>query len=240
VQRGQSRHQKAVERKTAKRKEKKRVLARSESVGQPASPRAVVRAASQWPVLECQITSGWNKSAELPPLAQVVVARRAPSGQVAAGVFLVDLTCLGVKDAFTSAFSSRAEYEQDLLGRIRQNQRLEKIDLDCAAKIIDESIAYARSLGFSPHRDYHQAAPLLAGAEPEACAVKVPVGYEGKPYFVSGPHDNVRKILAQLERKVGPGNFHFIVGGPGGALPLGDDEMFDQSEEEEDDEAADE
>ena len=36
------------------------------------------------------------------------------------------------------------------------------------------------------------------------------------PCFVSGPHDDVPRILAKLERTVGPGNFHYMIGVAGG------------------------
>ena len=49
------------------------------------------------------------------------------------------------------------------------------------------------------------------------------MGVDGKPYFVSGPFDNVPRIMARLEKAVGPGNFEFLVGGPGGVLL--DDEL---------------
>jgi hypothetical protein len=42
-------------------------------------------------------------------------------------------------------------------------------------------------------------------------------GREGKPFYVAGPRDNVQRILRQLEKTAGPGNFDYIamVGGPG-------------------------
>ena len=44
-------------------------------------------------------------------------------------------------------------------------------------------------------------------------------GLEGKPYFISGPYDNVRKIMQQLDRKVGAGNYTFTAGGTLDELP---------------------
>jgi len=214
--RDQNRHQRAVERKTAKRKEKKRTLTRTEVLERPASSDSTLRSATEWPLLECLVSRGWNKTSDGPNLTQIVVARQAPNGKIAAGVFLVDLACLGVKNAFAKVFPSRAAYQQELISDIEANQRLDKVDLDITAKIIQEGIAYAKSLGFSPHRDYAQAAPLLAGAKPEASRVKVPLGFKGKPFFVSGPYDNVRKIMAQLTRTVGVGNFDYLAHIDGG------------------------
>lgn len=44
----------------------------------------------------------------------------------------------------------------------------------------------------------------------------VEFGKNGRPRFVAGPYDDVESILKQLEVKVGPGNFDYIV--PAGSL----------------------
>src|SRR5216683_1997762 len=75
--------QRSVERHAAKRKLKKRAVGSVTG----ATPRAVLRLATRWPVHECLISRDWNKEGEL---VQIVVARRSPEGQIATGVFLVD------------------------------------------------------------------------------------------------------------------------------------------------------
>jgi hypothetical protein len=169
---------------------------------------------SAWPVLECLVSATWQTPGEL---AQVLVARESPEGAVAASSFLVDLCCLGVKDAFTQRFESLAAYQYELRERTLAMQPMTPISLDLAAKIVREGLAYARSLGFRPHRDYQSAAPLLDGANPDAAPEEVPLGKDGRPYFISGPHDNVPKIMETLDRAVGPGNYHFMHGLLGGA-----------------------
>ncbi len=90
-------------------------------------------------------------------------------------------------------------------------QPLVRGDLDTAAKIIREAIAYASRLGFQPDPDYREASLLLAGADADACDAQIPLGRDGKPFFVAGPNDNAKKIVAQLTRAVGEGNFDYIV-----------------------------
>jgi hypothetical protein len=36
-------------------------------------------------------------------------------------------------------------------------------------------------------------------------------GPNGKPFFVNGPHDDVDRIMAQLRRVVGDGNFDYLI-----------------------------
>jgi len=143
---------------------------------------------------------------------QIVVARRSPWGEVATGTFLVDLGCLGVKTGFASLFGSVREYERKLRERVLQNQTMVPADLNLVAKIIREGIAYASQLGFSPDPDYRDADILLCDADPQACDVEVPLGgKEGKPFFISGPFDDVPRIIAQLENKLGPDGFHYLI-----------------------------
>src|SRR5207247_7615066 len=106
------------------------------------------------------------------------------------------------------------------------------------AKVIREGIAYARRLGFSPHADYYTAAPLLEGADPDAVTTPVPLGKDGKPFYVAGPHDNVPRILAQLAKAAGPGAFDSVVPlamPPDLADELDEDEEDDEEDEEEED-----
>jgi hypothetical protein len=85
-------------------------------------------------------------------------------------------------------------------------------DLNLAAKIIREGVAYARELGFSPNRDIRDAELVLGDADPDACDEEIPLGRDGKPFFVSGPYDNVERILDKLTRKLGPDGFHYMIG----------------------------
>lgn len=206
----EKRRQKSLQRRAAKQKQKKLQPRRAV---EPVGSRAALRAAAAWPLHECLISRDWQSGEAL---VQILVARQSPAGSLAAGVFLVDLGCLGVKSAFVTMFRSFAEHET-LRQRLMSTQPLMHADLNLAAKIIRDGLAYARQLGFDPDPDYREASVLLAGADADACDDQIPLGKDGKPFFVAGPRDNAKKIIAQLNRAVGAGNFHFLV--PLGAPP---------------------
>ena len=89
-------------------------------------------------------------------------------------------------------------------------------DVNHAAKIILESIAYAKDLGFKPDPDYRYHRHVLGDADPDACDVPLQLGgADGRPLFFAGPYDNVSRILAKLTRKLGPDGFTYIAP-PGG------------------------
>lgn len=223
--RDEKRRQKSLQRKAAKRKQKHQSYART-GVGR-ALPTALLRTAATWPLYECLVSRDWNKEGEL---VQVLVARQSAEGEVAAAAFVVDLACLGVKSAFARLCDSRSEYQQRVREPLTATQALVSADLNLAAKIIQEGIAYARQFGFCPDPDYPQAALLLAGADPDACGAHVPLGKDGKPFFVSGPYDNAPRIVAQLERVAGAGNFHFVVGLGGAPDWLDEDDKGEEDE----------
>lgn len=201
------RRQKKLQRKAAKRKAKQRAAAPA-----PKGRRAQLRASADWPLHECLVTKNWQDTSEI---VQILVARKSSAGQVAVGAFLVDLGCLGVKAAFGRLFDTEKEYKE-MRKEVESRQKMTKADQNLAAKIIREAIAYARDLGFQPDSGYRDAMLVMGDAAPDACDEPIPLGKDGKPYFVPGPDDKVQLIMAKLARKLGPEGFHYTI-------PLGED-----------------
>lgn len=163
----------------------------------------------QWPLLECLISQEWRKDGEI---CQIAVARQSPAtGEVALGSFLVDLACLGVKNAMANVFSSPAEYRREYRQHLMAFQPIMECDLDLAAKVIQEGINYARSLGFNPHSDTATALKILGEVHPEKRDETIPLGKDGKPLFINGPYDDVSRIIRILERNVGQGNYDYLI-----------------------------
>jgi len=163
------------------------------------------------------VNENWRGIGEL---TQLLVSRREEDTlDIVTGVFLVDLGCLGVKNGFLS-FLDPSEYDR-LVDGLCETQPMVACEPDLAAKIVLTGLEHADSLGFKPHPDAMEALLVLLGADASACNELVPHGDgEGKPFYISGPHDNVKRVLTTLDRTVGPGGYEYIVGGPNGdALP---------------------
>ncbi len=185
-----------------------------------------LRQAGDWPLLECLINAEWEDTMQI---TQLIVARRNATGEVAVGTFLIDLACLGVKNAYGYFFPTEREYRHELRAAMMSKQKMTKIELDCAAKIVQEAVAYAKKLGFRPHKDIKYALPVMGETHPEQCNTAVPLGGpEGKPLFIAGPYDNPERIMRILDRKVGPGNYDFL-------MPIGPDSFFFDDEDFEED-----
>ncbi|HZC27022.1 MAG TPA: hypothetical protein VE287_08355 [Actinopolymorphaceae bacterium] len=135
-------------------------------------------------------------------LAQVLVAREDRNGgKVSACGYLVDVYCLGVKNAVPPRRLSRPAllaFKQAFFGAY-EDPHLEA-PLELAQHLVYGAVEYARGLGFEPHPDFHAAANHLGTwTGPSA----ITFGREGKPFFIQGPHDDAIAITRTLERTVG-------------------------------------
>ncbi len=145
-------------------------------------------------------------------IGHVIIARRGPQGKVVFADFLLDVHCLGIKDFFVTC-ANPASFERFLKESAAQvNTRA--CDPARARKLLEEGVAYAKSLGFPPVVEALKAMRLLHDVDPTRCSESFTFGMEGKPYYVSGPNDSIERrqeILATLERTCGSGNYNFTV-----------------------------
>src|SRR5271154_304969 len=82
----------------------------------------------------------------------VVAARHLPSGSVGVGVFLVDVWCQGIKDAFFKVMTRRELDEH--MSLMNGEYQLLPIDPPIARKLLRDSVAYAASFGLPPSENF--------------------------------------------------------------------------------------
>ena len=145
-------------------------------------------------------------------MGNLVFSRSLPDGRIALGAFLLDVFCLGVKNAFF-AIVARDEYAKRL-SSWSAAESLQPMQPACFRKLVEGGVAYAHDLGFNPHVDYALARQIFGDVQATACPTHFEYGHDGKPFYISGPHETatqVRTIVEQLQRRLGPGNFDFLV-----------------------------
>ena len=145
-------------------------------------------------------------------MGNLVFSRSLPDGRIALAGFLLDVFCLGVKNAFV-AVVPKAEYALHRSGWSTTGG-FQPLGPACFRKLVEGSVAYAQNLGFSPHADYAVARQIFGDVQVADCSTRFEYGRDGKPFYISGPHETdsqVSAIMDQLERRVGPGNFDFLV-----------------------------
>jgi hypothetical protein len=200
-------NQKTKQKKLARQKKKKRQGGVSK-LFTVANDMAV---AVHSPIYECLIASN---ELEMRGMGNVIISRKLPDGRIAASIFLLDIYCLGVKDAFNS-LSDIVEYD-GLKNKIDLYSKLESIHPSCLRKLVEGGIYYAKNIGFHPHKDYKLAKMLLGDIDSSVCPMDFEYGKDGKPLFISSENYSAtqeRIIVNKLRKTCGEGNFHFVVGG---------------------------
>lgn len=223
--------QKKLAKQKAKRKEKALTHRRSQQGKSSLFVPMEFELGAAGPILECLMTEEIFEAG----IGQVIVSRTTGSGQVAAGVFLVDIYCLGVKNAFPM-LQPREVYE-NTMAHMDQNSPLVQIEPAYAKKLIEDAIAYARDLGFEPHEDYRVARKVLHDIDATVCQEQYTFGKDGKPFFMSGPNDSPlrsRQIIETLERRCGADGYHYMVGLHPGIQLIGDDDDLDEESDDDD------
>jgi hypothetical protein len=167
--------------------------------------------ARTYPLYGCWIMRGWQEAGITP----VVVAREQESGRVMIGVYMVDLYCLGIKDAYTRTDYSINQFNRDLPSMCAHAP--EQCTVELAHEVIYGALEYAEKIGFGPHPDFTrmQADLLLDPPDAHPRVDHVAFGKDGKPLFVSGPYDDalkIRSVINTLTRTCGEGNFDYLVG----------------------------
>jgi hypothetical protein len=174
-----------------------------------------LRGALQTPVYQC-----WEPIElfdQIRGLGSVIITRKAEHHNIVVGVFLIDAFCLGIKDAFIKLMPEE-EYRQ-LIQQIKTHEGLRKTSPERARKLIEEAEAYARELGFTPHKDYQTAKKIFGDIDPGACPDTFEFGRDGMPVYIAGPHDSRRfreRVIRTLTQKLGQDGFHYV-------MPMGDD-----------------
>ena len=197
--------QKKLERQKAKQKAERRESARRESRGLACA----LEDAAAAPILHCcTMANLWTGG-----IGQVLLSRQMENGDVAFGAFLVDVYCLGVKNAMSDILP-RTVYDRKVYARMAERGEVVRLRPECGRKLVEGAVRYALDLGFSPHRDYQAAKLIFGGISAEACPEQFVYGKDGKPLSIAGPFDNhvrCEQILRTLEKRCGPEGYHYLV-----------------------------
>lgn len=161
-----------------------------------------------WPDLDAADHAGSG-------LVGVVVARRHRPRRVSVCGYLVDVYCLGVKNALGPDLMN----DRDLPTFLRMffsafGDAEAPIDapLDLARHLVWGAVDYARELGFPPHPDFQSTSGHLGAWQENS---DITFGRYGVPFYVQGPYDDPTAIMRTLARFTGDGNSSFLT--PAGA-----------------------
>jgi hypothetical protein len=144
----------------------------------------------------------------------LVVSRFKADGRVEAGFFVLDVFCLGVKDADFHQFNSVNDYQESLLNRLFRDEEPVRMTPAAGRKLAEDAVSYARGLGFSPGADYKKASRVFGGITTADCDEQFVFGKDGKPFYIQGPWESpagAERILRALEARCGEDGYDYIV-----------------------------
>ncbi len=176
--------------------------------------RRLLERAREMPFAGCWVRKDWRQEG----MTSVLVARQQDRDRVLYGVYLVDLQCVGVKDAFVRTDVSPRALRRHLkrLGD-EEEGRMEPCSVPFAHQLIYGAIEYARRYGLEPSPEFTRtgADRILdpPGTHPEVAQIPFG-GPDGQPLFMPGPYDSelwIRQVLTALRRTAGKGNFTFVL-----------------------------
>ncbi|MCG3128989.1 MAG: hypothetical protein CHACPFDD_03885 [Phycisphaerae bacterium] len=167
----------------------------------PFTPAARADAERHW---TCYATADFHEAG----VCAILVLRRVPGERrhVVLG-FLVDLWCVGLKQAFGRLGVSVREFERDYVGaQAMAGHEMQRIDLETAQRLVARGIRFALQNGFNlPPRYECWTALLEVDDDDEAAADLSEFGLDGKLRFVGSREDlqarlqdgDVRAFLAR-------------------------------------------
>ena len=188
------------------------------------SPENYIRKkARNLPLKECYISADWESEG----IANVFVTRAHKNGNKTIGVYLVDLKCLGVKDTVYLFNEPQSKLDEMVHGD--WGVELVQCDYHLAHNIIYGAKKFAERYGFTPHKVWSISEHILEPDDERIPFIDIEFGEDGKPYYISGPDDDIsfiNRTLNTLNRTAGQGNYYFAV--------HSDDEDFSEIDLDED------
>jgi hypothetical protein len=168
-------------------------------------PARVLRAAEA-PIQHCLLSANLFELG----IGTMILARGVTRYHLAVGVFLLDVFCLGIKDAmFKSLESDELEMYMEATNAGSVPVSLQPGD---ARKLLRDLAAWSQSIGFPPHRDFAAIERIFGDVSADASDADFAFGRDGKPLYIPGPFESatlVRRRVEQLKKHLGDGGFEF-------------------------------
>ena len=188
------------------------------------SPEAFLRQRMRsLPIGKCYI----NDMVDASGLCHIIVTREHTGGRVSAGMFLVDMWCTGVREAF---YRLRIEPEEldELMFRDHDLIDFREISYEEAHNRIYGAIAFAEEAGLKPDKSFQTAQYLLEEDTDDVPLMEFEFGKDGEYFLVCESQLEASRYLPTLRRTLGEDGFKYIVG-------LYDDDDDDDDDDGDDD-----
>ena len=163
------------------------------------------------PIYDCLINSDWEDA----KMASVLISRQHTNGNITYCFYIVDLLCLGVKFSQFDFNIPMSGYLEKLEG-FKEDVELELVDYALAHNIIHAGLEFSELYDFKPYKEFTSVTQyFLEEDNDDIELMEFECGDEdGQPVYVYNKLvdslSDIKRVIAQLERKVGTGNYSVI------------------------------
>jgi len=220
--------QKKLAKKRTKVNKERRELSRKKNILNSLSGR--VQAMSNRPLA----IAAFGEGAYSPTgMSSVLLGRTMPDGQIMLAVWMVDMGCLGVKDAYCRILS-KSTFTQ-AVEKLSGSEGLVKTNPATILALLTSANEYCSRLGFTPHADGLKLLNFLGDVDvSESREVFQFAGDVGKPEYISGPFDTpefIESVASTLTESCGPDGFTYVVRSTDSMLGTDSDDAREQVQE---------
>eukprot|EP01035_Chromulina_nebulosa_P006031 gene6031-8170_t len=161
-------------------------------------------------------------------MANVVVMRKHANQKITAGIYLVDLLCLGVKDTTFIYNEDELVLKERVLEGMSGDMIFEKIDYPLAHNIVYAGHDYAMDYDIKPDADFAITKYILEEDNDEIELIEIEVGDDdGKPVLIVQQVGQHADALLKLKKNAGEGDYTYVVGEDLDDEDLNEDEYDD-------------
>jgi len=162
-------------------------MKKNTSKSQQLSPKNYIRQKSKnLPLFKCFINEEWKEN----QMCTIYITRKHITGNVTLCMYLVDLSCLGVKDTDYYFNVPYSEVEQ-IIKEAEEYISMIEVPYELVHNIIYAGIEFADKYGFSPHKDFTSTTFHFLEDDTEAIPlIEIECGgKDGKPTFFEEDFD---------------------------------------------------
>ena len=166
----------------------------------------------------CYVTNDIDKVG----MGHVIVTRKHTGGRISMVTYLVDMTCLGVKDSFYRLRMEDWEFDQFISDR---RDMFHECSYEEAHNRVWGSIAYAEEAGIKPDKSFLLTQYMLEEDTDDVPLIEYEYGRDGKHFLTCRSELEASRYLPLLRQNLGEGNYNYIIGigDPG----FGEDEDYE-------------
>ncbi|MDE6576720.1 MAG: hypothetical protein K2K58_00915, partial [Muribaculaceae bacterium] len=155
-------------------------------------------------VYKCFISKNYDKAGE----AHVIISRVRGNGKLSVAHFLIDLWCLGVKDAFGNVNMEKDNFEKYLKGI----DILKETEYDFVHNLIYGAIEFAEEGDIEPVPAFDIWEGMLAEDNDDIPLIEMEFGKDGKHFLITEPGSPSSLLIPKLKSKLGENFSYMFIG----------------------------